>query len=84
MICQQPLITTICVNRFHKLRTGRLSKNTTYVLCYRSISQTDFDGQLMGLILRKGSSTNSVHYLSMVKVGDIWFEFDNVKITEIE
>ncbi len=84
VIIQQPLITTICVNRFHQSRTGRLSKNTTYVLCNRSISLTDFDGQLMGLMCHKGSSTNSGHYISMVKVGDIWFECDDVKITKIE
>ncbi len=58
VIIQQPLITTICVNRFHQSRTGRLSKNTAYILCNRSVSLTDFDGQLIGLILHKGSSTN--------------------------
>ncbi len=84
VIIQQPLITTICVNRFHQSRAGRLTKNTAYVLCNRSISLTDFDGQLIGLILHKGSSTNSGHFLSMVRVGDIWFECDDVKITKIE
>ncbi len=34
--------------------------------------------------MHKGSSTNSRHYISMVKVGDIWFECDDVKITKIE
>ncbi len=38
----------------------------------------------MGLILYKGLSTNSGHYIFMVKVGDIWFECDDVKITKIE
>ncbi len=33
----------------------------------------------MALILHKGSSTNSGNYLSMVKVGDIWFECNDVK-----
>ncbi len=84
VIIQQPLITTICVNRFHQSRTSRLSKNTAHVLCNRSISLTYFDGQLMGLILHKGSFTNSGHYISMVKVGDIWLECDGVKITKIE
>ncbi len=42
VIIQQPLITTIC---------GRLSKNTAHVLCNRSISLTNFDGQFMGLLL---------------------------------
>ncbi len=64
--------------------TGRHSKNTSYIQCNRFISLIDVDGQLMDLILHKGSSTNSGHYLSMVKVGDIWFECDNVKITKIE
>ncbi len=41
----------------------------------------NFDGQL---ILHKRSSTNSHHYLFMVKAGDIWFECDDVKITKIE
>ncbi len=61
---QLPLITTICVNRFHNSRTGRLSKNTVYILCNMSISMislTDFEGQLMGLIVQIGSSTNSGH-----------------------
>ncbi len=84
MIIQQPLITTICVNRFHQSRTGRLTKNTVYVLCNRFISFTDFDGQLMQSILHKGSSTKSEHHISMVKVGDIWLECDDVKITKIE
>ncbi len=35
VIIQQPLITTICVNRFHQSKTGRLSKNTAYVQLYR-------------------------------------------------
>ncbi len=48
------------------------------------ISLSDIDSQLMGLILHKVSSTNSGHYISMVKVGDIWFECDYVKITTIE
>ncbi len=78
------LITSICVNGFHQSRAGRLSKNTAYILCNRSISLTDFDGQFMGLILHKWSSTNSGHYLSMVKVGDILFECDDVKITKME
>ncbi len=38
----------------------------------------------MGLILHKGLSTNSGHYLSLVKVGDIRFECDDVNITKIE
>ncbi len=52
-------------------------------MCNRSISLTNFDSQLMGLIVHKGSSTNSGHYISMVKVGDIWFECDDIKITKI-
>ncbi len=84
VIIQQPLITTMCVNRFHQSRTGILSKNTAYLLCNRSISLTDFDSELMGLILYKRWSTSSGHYLSMVKVSDIWFESDDVKITKIE
>ncbi len=84
VIIQQPLITTICVNIFHQSSTGRLSKNTGYVLSNRYISLADLDGQLMGLIFHKGQSTNSGHYLFMVKVGDIWFECDDVKIPKIE
>ncbi len=84
VIIQQPLVTTICVNGFHRSMTGRLSKNTAHVLCNRSISLTYFDCQLMGLILHKWSSTNSGHYISMVKVGDICFECGDVKITKIE
>ncbi len=38
----------------------------------------------MDLILNKGSFTNMDHYMFMVKVGDIWYECDNVKITRIE
>ncbi len=67
----------------HQSRTGRLTKNT-YVLGNRSISLTDFDGQLMSLILHKGSSTNSGPHLSMVKVGDIWFKCDDDEIAKIE
>ncbi len=84
VIIQQPLMTTICVTIFHQSRAGRQTKNTTYILCNRSISLTDFDGQLMVLILHKGLSTNSSHYLFMVKVADILFECNNVKITKIE
>ncbi len=54
---------------------------TVKYLCF---GLSDFDSKLMGLILHKGSSTNSVHYISMVNVGDLWFEWDNVKITKIE
>ncbi len=38
----------------------------------------------MGLILYKGSSTNLDHYTLMVKVGDICFGCDDVKITKIK
>ncbi len=38
----------------------------------------------MGLILQKGPSIISGHYISIVKVGDIWFECDDVKITKTE
>ncbi len=84
VIIQQPLITTICVNRFHQSRTGRLSKNTAYVLCNRCTILTAIDGQLIVLILHIGSSINSGHYISIGKVGDIWFDCDDVKITKIE
>ncbi len=33
----------------------QLTKNTAYILYNSSISLTDLDGQLMGLILHKGS-----------------------------
>ncbi len=59
--------------------SGRLSKNTAYVLCNRYISLTDFNGQLISLIL-----DNVDHYIYMIKVGDLWFEFEDVKITKIE
>ncbi len=55
VISQQPLITTICINIFHQSKTGRLTKNT---LWNSSISLTNFEGQLVGLILHKDSSTN--------------------------
>ncbi len=45
--------------------------NTTYILCNRSINLPDFEGHLMDLILHKGLSTNSDHYIFMVKVSDI-------------
>ncbi len=67
----------------HQSRPSRLTKNTAHILCNRSTSLTAFDGQLMGLSLHKGSATNSGHYLSIVKVGHIWFECDNVQITKI-
>ncbi len=35
VLIEQPLITIICVNRFHQSMTGRLSKNKTYILCNR-------------------------------------------------
>ncbi len=35
-------------------------------------------GNLMGFIFHKGLSTNSGHCISMVKVGDIWFECHDV------
>ncbi len=34
----------------------------------RSVCLTDFDGQLMGLILHKGSSTNSCHYIFRLRL----------------
>ncbi len=40
--------------------------NTANILCSRSISLADFDGQLIGLILHKGSSTTSGHWLKLV------------------
>ncbi len=49
-----------------------------------SICLIQFKGQFVGLILHKGFFTNSDHYISMVKVGDIWFECGDAKITEIE
>ncbi len=64
---------------FHR----RLTKNTAYILRNSSSSLTDFDGQLMGLILHKGSSSNSDHYISVVNVGGKWFKCDDVKITQI-
>ncbi len=49
-----------------------------HTFCTTGLSSlTDCDGQLMGLILHKGSSTNSDHYISMLKVGNIWFEFNH-------
>ncbi len=56
------------------------------MFCVTGLSalQLDFDSQMMCLILHKGSSTNPDYYLSMIKVGDIWFEYDHVKITKTE
>ncbi len=65
---QQPLITTICVNRFHQSRTGRLTKNTAYILCNSSISLTDFEGQLISLILYKDFSTNKTTTFPWLKL----------------
>ena len=53
-ISQQPTVTTIRVNRFMQSRTGRLSKNTTQVLCNKSVGLPDFQGNLIALILHKG------------------------------
>ncbi len=61
-----------------------MCQTSCYVLCNRFISLTDYHGQLMGLILHKGLSTNSGRYLSMIKVGNIWFEWDDVKTNQIE
>ncbi len=61
MIIQQPLITTICVNRFHQSKTGRLTMKTAYVMRNRSISLTDCNvkkslaAKLSCLFLRKWS-----------------------------
>ncbi len=41
------------------------------ILCNRSISRTDFEDNLMDLILHKELSTNLGHYIPMVKVGDM-------------
>ncbi len=84
MIIQQPLITIICINRFHQLRTGSQTKSTAYILCNSSTNRTDIEDQLMDFVLHKASSTNSGYCIYMVKVGDIWFECDDVKITQIE
>ncbi len=37
VLIQHPLITTIYINKFHQSRTDRLTKNTAYILCNRSI-----------------------------------------------
>ncbi len=63
--------------------TGRLTKNTACVTGLSAFN-TDFEGQLMGLILHKWSSINFGHYMSMVKVGGIWYQYGGVKITRIE
>ncbi len=42
------------------------------------------EGGRHSLILHKRLSTNSGHYLSIVKVGDIGFECYDVMITKIE
>ncbi len=37
------------------------------ILYNRSITLPDFEGHLIGLILHKGLSTNSAHYISIIK-----------------
>ncbi len=52
--------------------TGTLTNITAYILCQIFISFTDFEGQLMDLILHEELSTNSGHYIFLVKVGDMY------------
>ncbi len=87
VIIQQPLITAICVNRFHHQSSAcRLTKNTATILCKMSSSLQDFEVHLIGLNLHinKGSSINSGDYLPTVRVGDIWYQYDCSKISRIE
>ncbi len=72
MIIQQPLFTTICVNRFCQLMMGRPTKNTAYILCKRSVSLTDLDSQMIVLFCIKGCLlTQSIIYpwLKLVTYG---------------
>ncbi len=73
-------------NLSNPIHVHGLVNNTAYILCNNLIILKDFEGQLMGLILNKGPSTNPYHYWSenMVNIGHIWFECDDVKITKIE
>ncbi len=79
---QQHLITTICVNIFQQSRNGRLTKNTAYILYNRSFSLT-LTIIWWVLFCIKVSSTNSGHYLSIVKVCDICCECDDVNILKL-
>ncbi len=53
-------------------------------MCNSSISLPDFEGNSMGfMFLYKGLSTKSCHYISMVTVGNIWYQCDYIDIIRL-
>mgnify|MGYP001552069461 CR=1 FL=1 len=66
-IWQQPTITIIRLNRIKQLRTGRIHKDTSTVLCDNHLAT------LIAAVFHKGTSTDNGHYTSVVKSNNIWY-----------
>ncbi len=83
-INHQLIMTTIRVNHFVQSRTGRHNKDTTQVICNRSISLPDFKGDLIRMNFQKGPSTSSGHYTSMIYVHDSWYLCNDTNVTVVD
>ncbi len=68
---------------FYESSSGRLMKNTS-ILCNRSFSLLDFEGHLMSLFLHKGLFTSTSHYISMVRVCNLFYQCHDGNINKIK
>ena len=67
------------INRFNQDGT----KDKTKIDIPLKINIDNQTLELLGIILHKGDSTNSGHYIAIVKRNNIWYNCDDANITEI-
>ena len=82
-ICQQTNITVVCMNRFQWSPQGGSAKNHALVYCDPFIYIPPMAGSLVGLVLHKGATRASGHYISIVKAKNMWYYCDDSHVTII-
>lgn len=78
-ILTKPNILVILFQRFKQQRSGRISKLNTEINLVDDLKIPGFSGTLIGCIYHLGSTPNSGHYISSIKINNSWFSCnDNI------
>ena len=83
-IWQQPNICILRMNRFKQLRSGRVHKDSSTILCNDKLDIPDFKAKLISVIFHKGVTKDSGHYISVIRSAEKWYECNDHKIRSID
>ena len=80
VILTRPNILVILFQRFKQQKSGRISKNNKEINLVSELKIPGFSGNLIGYIEHLGSTPNSGHYISNVKINSSWFSCNDTVV----